>query len=48
MGNEGSPEKQEHWFSTSQSHKIIGEALNEPTSDVHKMTGEEIPGICVG
>jgi hypothetical protein len=40
MGNEGSPEKQGHWFCASQSQNVIGETLNESTSDVYKTTRE--------
>ena len=48
MGNEGLPEKQEHWFWASQRQKIFGEALNESTSDVYKTTREEVSGIYLG
>ena len=48
MGNEGSPEKQEHWFWASQIQKVIGETLNESTSDVYKTKREEVSGIYLG
>ena len=48
MGNEDSPEKQEHWFWGNQSQKVIGETLNEFTSDLYKMAREKVSDIYVG
>ena len=48
MGNEGSPEKQQHWFWASQSQKVIGEKLNESIYDVYKTTREEVSDISFG
>ena len=48
IGNEDSPEKQEHWFWVSQSQKILGETLNEYIYDVYKTTREEVSDISFG